>query len=219
MSNDSKKAKGAKTNKEKSSLVKVVVPEGPDKWKMPKENEVFKINEEGTFPDITFELDLPGEVTCDWSWEINWAASTSGMRESKKRGKTLKKWSDSGKLKNSGKFWKADLNGKCLGGVLKVTVLSEGEKFKRYVQIIGINPTEQAVRDLIATFDGISGFEKLVKKESGFKQFINADGEPVVAFDGGYGITQLTNPPPKYLEAWSWQENIRAGVKLFKQKK
>ena len=218
MTKNTTSVQGAKTNKEKSSLVKVVVPEAPDDWKSPKENEVFKISEDGKFPDINFELDLSGETTCDWTWEITWAASTSGMRESKKRGRTLKKWSDSGKVKDLGKLWKADLNGKCLGGVLKVTVSNNGKKFRRHVRVIGTNPTEKAVSDFIATFNEISGFEKLVKKESAFKQFINADGEPIVAFDGGYGLTQLTNPPPKYQEAWGWKENIKAGIKLYKEK-
>lgn len=104
MSKNFKFSTDVKTNKEKNSLVKVVVPERLDEWISPKENEVFKISKEGNFPDITFELDLSEEVTCTWSWEITWSASTSGMRESKKRGRTLKKWSDSGKTKDLGNY-------------------------------------------------------------------------------------------------------------------
>jgi hypothetical protein len=41
----------------------------------------------------------------------------------------------------------------------------------------------------------------------------------VVAYDGGYGLTQLTNPAPQYHQAWSWKENIRAGIELYREKR
>jgi hypothetical protein len=211
-------AQGATTNEQVNSLVKVVVKEHQGKWKSPKENEVFKITEGCDFPDILFELDMPGSTSCMWSWEINWAAATSGLRESTKRGRTLKKWSASGKIPQSSFCWKADLDGKCLGGLLTVTAIVDGKKFKRKVRIVGTNPSEKSVLDYIATFDNVPNFDKLVRKESKFKQFINADEEPVVAFDGGYGLTQLTNPPPKYNEAWSWKDNMKAGVDLYRVK-
>ncbi len=33
-------------------------------------------------------------------------------------------------------------------------------------------------------------------------------GFPIVAFDGGYGMFQLTIPHPNYYQKWSWKENL-----------
>lgn len=40
-----------------------------------------------------------------------------------------------------------------------------------------------------------------------------------MAFDVGYGPTQLTNPKPKYNEAWDWKSNIRTGIELYLKKR
>lgn len=42
--------------------------------------------------------------------------------------------------------------------------------------------------------------------------------EPVVAFDNGYGMTQMTNPAPTYEQVWNWKENIKVGIKLYQEK-
>lgn len=34
------------------------------------------------------------------------------------------------------------------------------------------------------------GFDRVINQESHYKNFINADSEPVVAFDNGYGMTR-----------------------------
>lgn len=36
--------------------------------------------------------------------------------------------------------------------------------------------------------------------------------------DGGFGLMQLTDPAPSYLQIWNYRENINAGVALFKTK-
>lgn len=217
---DSKKvAVGAKANQTKGSLVKVVVKEDGGKWKHPAENEIFYIDEEAKFPNINFEIDLDTNEKCVWTWDIKWAAATSGLRESAKRGRTIKKWSEKGKKTLGNSFWTADLNNNCLGGTLTVSVKVGDKIFRRSVRILGTNPVEDKVRAYIATFDDAPGFERIVAKESKYKQFINADREPVVAFDGGYGLTQLTNPKPKYNEAWDWKANIRTGIELYRTKR
>jgi hypothetical protein len=215
------KAEGAETNETKSSLVKAVLKDEHGGWKCPEEDAVFTIDADAKFPEIKFELDTDSSQECEWAWEINWAAATSGLRESKKRGRTLKTWRAQGKAKAETKTptWVADLEGTCLGGTLVVTAWVGEKKFKRSVRIVGENPTESQVRDYINTFEGIPGFDRIVAQESKYKHFINADGEPVVAFDGGYGLTQMTNPAPSYVEAWDWKANIRAGVKLYREKR
>ncbi|WP_157201867.1 hypothetical protein [Massilia sp. Root335] len=212
-------ATGAKANETKGSLVKVVVKNSSGSWKSPAEGEKFYIDENGVFPRIFFQPEVDESQKCIWKWEIKWAAATSGLRESKKRGRTIKNWNQTGKEFEGITSWTADLNGLCLGGTLTVVVKSGTTTLRRSVQILGTNPTEDKIREYIATFDNIPGFDRLVDQESKFKQFISADHEPIVAFDGGYGLTQLTDPKPKYNEAWDWKANIRAGVTLYRTKR
>jgi hypothetical protein len=212
-------ATGAMANETKGSLVKVIVKDSRAAWKSPAEGEKFYIDEDGTFPRISFQPEVDKDQNCIWKWEIKWAAATSGLRESKKRGRTIKSWIYSGKESRGTTSWTADLDGLCLGGTLTVTVKFGTTTLRRSVQILGTNPTEDKIREYIATFDNIPGFDRIVAHESKFKHFINADREPIVAFDGGYGLTQLTNPKPKYNEAWDWKANIRAGVALYRTKR
>jgi len=212
-------ADGGKTNQTKGSLVKVVVKANEGNWKQPAENEIFHIDEDANFPKINFELELEANQECIWTWNIQWAAATSGLRESKKRGKMIKQWSEKGKQIHGTNSWMADLNGSCLGGTLTVSVKSGEKTFRRSVRILGTNPSEDKIRAYIATFEEVPGFDRIVAKESTYKQFINADREPVVTFDGGYGLTQLTNPKPKYTEVWDWKANIRTGIKLYQAKR
>jgi hypothetical protein len=212
-------AVGAKTNETRGSLVKVVAKENKALWKQPIENATFYIDDDAKFPVINFELDIDLKQECIWEWDIQWAAATSGLRESAKRGRTIKKWSERGKQIQGSNAWTANLEDQCLGGTLTVKVQVGAKNFIRSVRILGTNPSEQKIRAYIATFDEIPGFERIISKESKYKQFINADQEPVVAFDGGYGLTQLTNPKPKYNEAWDWKANIRTGIELYQTKR
>lgn len=213
------KTDGGKTNQVKGSLVKVVIKEGDSNWKYPAQNEIFYIDEDANFPEIKFELNIEPTIECIWKWNIRWAASTSGLRESKKRGRTIKQWSENGRPMHGANSWIADLNGHCIGGTLTVSVDANGKNFRRSIQILGTNPTEEKIKSYISKFEEVPGFDRIVLRESQFKQFINADREPVVAFDGGYGLTQLTNPMPKYNEAWDWKANIRTGVELYRLKR
>jgi len=212
-------ADGAKTNQTKGSLVKVIVKENDGAWMCPAENEIFYIDEEAKFPKINFEINLGTDHECIWTWNIHWAAATSGLRESKKRGRTIKQWSEKGKQIHGPNSWVVDLNGSCLGGTLTVSIKAGEKTFKRSVRILGKNPSEDKIRSYIATFEEVPGFDRIVAKESTYKQFIDADGEPVVTFDGGYGLTQLTDPEPKYNEAWDWKANIRTGIELYRTKR
>lgn len=212
-------AVGAKANQTKGSLVKVVVKDDGGKWKRPAENEIFYIDEEAKFPTIHFEIDFDSAEECIWTWSIQWAAATSGLRESANRGRTIKTWTEKGKQIHGSTSWVANLDDRCLGGTLTVTVKTGDKTFRRSVRILGTNPSEEKIRAYIATFDNAPGFERIVAHESKYKHFINADREPIVAFDGGYGLTQLTNPKPKYNEAWDWKANIRTGIELYGTKR
>ena len=217
-----KKGKGAKksaqTNKQSNSLVKTIVLEDLGKWIQPQAKQKFYIDEDANFPDITFEIETQESPPYTWSYQISWPAAVSGLKESSKRGKTLKTFKkEKITFQQNEKQWKVDI-GEVIGGTLTVEVKTAKEKFKRSIYILGKNPEKAKVIAFLNTIEDVKGFEKIIQQETKFKNFINADSLPVVAFDGGYGMTQMTNPAPTYEQIWSWKKNIEAGTSLYKTK-
>ena len=211
------KAKGPSTNKTKSSLVKTIVLEDIGKWTRPKSGEKFYIDEDTIFPNVEFEIETDELPPYKLTWSISWPAAVSGLKESSARGKVLKTFTLSGELSISSKLWKATFPS-VVGGTLTVKVCTPSETFKRSVYILGKNPDQARVETFLKTIDDVKGFEKLLEQESKFKNFINADGYPIVAFDGGYGMTQMTSPAPTFTQIWNWKENIKGGTALYKTK-
>ena len=206
-----------RTNKKKNSLVKVIVEDDAGKWMSPNKGAVFKIEKTTLMPEIVFEIETTQAGPYTWKWSVTWDAKVSGLRESAKRSSTLKTFSDKGEFESSDKRWKVNL-GKVLGGRLRVSVTAGEEVFKRYVDIQGTNPSSSEVTDFISTMADTDGLDKVLEQETRRKHFIDADGHPIVAFDKGYGIAQITNPTPTYEQVWSWKENIKAGAKLYQEK-
>ena len=206
-----------RANKTPKSLVKVVVNDDTGKWVSPATGAAFEIDAEAAFPRIDFEIETNQPAPYKWSWTISWDAKTSGLRESAKRGSLLKTFADKGSFESSDKKWTANL-GKVLGGRLAVVVGAGTETFKRSVLIKGKNPTAASVRALLSSLPDCDGFDKLLEQETHYKHFIAADGQPVVAFDKGYGLTQMTHPAPTFEQTWNWRENVKAGVALYQQK-
>lgn len=217
-SNESNKATGAKTNKVDKSLVKTIVLQSRGKWVQPKSGENFFITEDAKFPLITFEIDTTQRAPFEWSWILSWPAGVSGLKNSAKRGKVLKTFSERGNFLHDSKKWVVDLAGKTIGGVLTVEVKAGKELFKRTVLIKGKNPGEQRVKALLSTIADVKGFDKVLAQESHFRNFIESDGQPVVSFDGGYGLSQMTNPAPTFEQCWNWKENIKCGTALYIKK-
>jgi hypothetical protein len=86
------------------------------------------------------------------------------------------------------------------------------------VTIKGTNPSKADVQALLLTIENTNGFEEILAQESHYKHFIEADGQPIVAFDHGYGMTQMTHPSPSYEQTWSWKANLKGGVHLYQEK-
>ena len=206
-----------RANKTPKSLVKVIVNDDSGKWVSPAAGSAFEVDAKASFPQIDFEIETNQPAPYKWSWTISWDAKISGLRESAKRGNLLKTFADKGSFESSDKKWTANL-GKVLGGRLAVVVGAGTETFKRSVLIKGTNPTAASVRALLSSLPDCDGFDKLLEQETHYKHFIVADGQPVVAFDKGYGLTQMTHPAPTFEQAWNWRENVRAGVALYQQK-
>lgn len=208
----------ATSNKTKNSLVKVVVITDTGKWLSPSAQQEYFINEDALFPTINFEIETNEPGPFAWSWKITWAAKRR-TRETGSRGNTtLRTFTETGQFESSEKKWVADLNKKIIGGKLTVEVKAGNDTFRRSVIIKGKNPGKQKATQFLETIDSIKGFEIIIEKESGFKNFIAADGEPILSFDGGYGLTQMTKPAPTYEQAWNWKENIKGGCSLYQEK-
>jgi hypothetical protein len=206
------------TNDAGTTVTKVVTAQRTLSWIAPAENSVFNINQEGELPLVFFEFQTQVSGEYKWSWRITWDAKVSGLRERVRTGTTLKTFEESGSFVSSETRWQVNFSDKVLGGTLTVSVTVNGKTLTRSVVIKGQNPDAQSVSDYVASLEDMAGFEKLLEQETNSRHFINLDGEPIVAFDSGYGITQMTNPAPSYEQAWNWKANILAGSSIYQEK-
>jgi hypothetical protein len=190
------KAKSAgKTNKVPGSLVKCEVNIESGEWLSPPSCATFRMDEEAKFPEIIYEIKTDEEGPYEWQWYIT---STS-------------------------KRWKADLNGKNIGGILTVKVKVGKTTFVRQTLIKGDEPgREKIIAELsryIPTFpDETRLATKIFNQETGFRHFFS-DGDPLVSFDNGYGLGQATNPVPTFEQVWSWKAHVKYIVELVVNEK
>lgn len=213
------KAGGAKSNATKKSLVKVVVPDDKGKWISPEKLSTYRITDEAVFPVIVFNAETDTKGPYKWKWKISWEAKVSGLSESGRRGAKVGSFSASGVAETAEPKWTCDLSGQVIGGTLTVEMAAGSDAFLRTVYVKGTNPAREKLDAFVATLEEAKGYEKILHHEAKGKQFINADGEPVVAFDKGYGLAQLTKPAPTYQQAWNWKDNVRGGLKLYQSKR
>jgi hypothetical protein len=206
------------TDSTESTVVKVQSAENSLTWVSPAENAVFKITQDAQLPSMVFEFRTALTGDYNWSWTIEWEAKVSGLRERARKGNVLQTFKESGSFVSNARSWSVGFSEKVLGGTLTVQVSVGAKTLTRSVVIKGQNPTAQSVATYIATLDDMTGFEKLLEQETNSKHFINFDGEPIAAFDKGYGITQMTNPAPTYEQVWNWKANILAGSSIYKEK-
>ncbi len=206
------------TNNTDDTVIKVVSADNALTWLSPAENAVFKITQDALLPDIFFEFHTEVFGLYTWSWTIEWEAKASGLRERARKDDVLQIFKASGSLVSDKKTWSVNFAEQVLGGILTVSVSVGDKSLTRSVVIQGQNPTRQSIASYVGSLDNMSGFEKLLEQESRSKHFIDFDGEPIVAFDKGYGITQMTNPAPNYEQVWNWKANILAGSSIYKDK-
>ncbi len=208
----------ASTNKTPNSLVKVVVTATTGKWISPSAQKEYYIGEDATFPSIVFEIETADAGPYVWSWTITWEAKQRTRETGSRKDKILRTLSESGVFESGEKTWTADLHAKIIGGKLTLKVDTGSNVFQRSVTIKGKNPGEARITELLKGISDVAGFESIIEQESNFKNFIAADGEPLLSFDGGYGLTQMTNPAPSYEEIWNWEANVKGGSALYQQK-
>lgn len=206
------------TGTDQKSLVKAVIHDDAGEWVRPATGDKFYIDETTEFPSITFEIKTSDPPPYQWKWTIVWDALVSPLRESAKRGKKVRSFSETGSFTSNETTWDAKLNDKIIGGKLSVEVKAGATDFRRTVFILGKNPSKDDVLNYLKSIPNAIGFDLILEQESHFKNFRKSDSEPVVAGDKGFGIAQMTNPAPTYEQVWSWKENIKAGVSLFQEK-
>lgn len=210
-----------KTNQVDKSLVRCEVKLEKGEWLSPDSCKVFYIDEEANFPDITYEIktDEPGPY--EWSWEIKWTGTACAQADGKKRFKpnsTALSFSEKGSFKSDYKKWKARADNLVIGGELTVNVKAGSTTFVRKSFVRGRNPDKKKVHAYLDANwndkDDLVLIKKIFQQESRYRQFYS-DEEPLVSFDNGYGIGQITNPKPNYVQAWNWKEHIKVVMNTF----
>jgi hypothetical protein len=165
----------------------------------PALNAVFAITADPKWPSIVFQTDATGLHS--WQWTISWNTySKSGVETS-----PANQWDAANAISG-------------LGGQLKVQATANGQSDTVSVRVTGQNPSTQQVTAYLASQAGSDGFDKLLEHESKCKHF-NAQGDPIKSFDNGYGMCQLTSPPPSFAQVWNWKLNVDGGLALFAQKR
>jgi hypothetical protein len=105
-----------------------------------------------------------------------------------------------------------DLVVKVTVGVGSSTLTAQSNGLK----VVGTNPS---VGTLTTAAPNNTSFRKLMRLESGLRQFRSPDC-PLFSGDnaGGVGLCQLTRPAPSDDQVWSWKENLKGGVTLWNDK-
>lgn len=207
------KAKSAgTTNKVSGSIVKCEVKLESGEWISPDSCQTFYIDENAKFPEITYEIKTDEAGPYEWSWDIQWVVLACPQKADKNRFKpkhavTFKK---TGKFTSNVKNWKADL-GEIVGGELTIKVKVGTKTFIRKTLIRGKNPSQEKIHVEIDSYTekgNVGLLKKIYKQESNNRQFYS-DESPLVSFDNGYGMGQLTNPAPSYEQIWNWKAQTK----------
>ena len=107
------------------------------------------------------------------------------------------------------------------GGSLSVavTVAVAGKMLTASTKNLQVTGTNPSVGVLAIAAAANQAFRKLIRVESGLRQFLS-DTCPLFSGDGlgGVGLCQLTYPAPTEDQIWSWKENLKGGWALYKQK-
>jgi len=164
----------------------------------PGSGGIVTISADGVPPSLPFTTDAPGRHR--WDWRLTWRDQTSHGSVTTPQGR-----------------WEARAAIGPGGGVLDVTATAGAASANASVRTGGTNPSAMQITAHLAHHPGAAGFDRIVVQESRGHQFA-VDGQPVVSFDGGVGLCQLTHPPATPAQAWDWRANLDAGVALFAAK-
>lgn len=223
MNNDgkptSKSNSAGKTNNQKKSLVECIVETESGEWVSPEKSKTFYIDQNAKFPDITYEIKTDCNGPYTWSWKIFWEVKACPQKSGKKRfkAKHSKTYVKQGSFTSYERKWKCDF-GEVIGGILSVKVKAGSSNFVRKSIILGKDPGETRIHaelDTYAEKKDASLVKKIFKQETQTKHFYT-DEMPLVSFDNGYGLGQLTNPAPTYEQIWNWKKHVKTIMDTIK---
>lgn len=164
----------------------------------PGSGGIVHIAADGALPPLPFVSDAAGPHR--WDWHLVWRDHAATGTATTPQGR-----------------WDArDTVGG--GGTLTVHAVAGQATASVAVELRGTNPSAAQVAAYLAGRPGAAGFDRIILQESRCHHF-TATGLPVVSFDGGVGLCQLTNPPPTPSQAWDWRANLDAGLALFAAKR
>ncbi|CAF3402361.1 unnamed protein product [Rotaria socialis] len=150
-----------------------------------------------------------------WEVSFNYQAAFTGARSFSKKVNGQSSGSESFDIVRS-------LANETLGGSVtaKWTVVSTKESGKISFKILGRPLAQRTVMAYIEAHTDLWYAKKIAAQESEGRQEFLPNGYPLFsnAKDNGYGIYQLTNPPPTYNEVWNWKANVLSGIALLKNK-
>jgi hypothetical protein len=168
----------------------------------PSSGDQFVISAEPEWPSVEFRADsgsTPPPFT--WSWSLQWRT-----------------FSKSGVANTDTNTWDAREVAANLGGNLTVNVKSPIASDSITVKIHGAQPSAAAIHAYLVSKPSGVGLEKILIHETNLQHF-DQNGEPKHSFDNGYGIAQLTTPPPTYEQVWNWKLNVDGALVLFDAKR
>lgn len=160
---------------------------------------VVRIPPTGEPPPLVFSSSAAGRH--DWTWRLAWRGSERH-----------------GSATTTGGRWNARDAIGTGGGDLDVTGRAGGGDAAATVTIRGHDPAATAIVAHLGARGGAAGFDRIVMHESRGRQF-DDHGLPLVSFDGGVGLCQLTHPPATDAQTWDWRANLDAGLALFAAKR
>lgn len=186
-------------------------PAGPQ-FPISEQCEMPKITVTATFQNITPDPKIP----LQFQWKVSMVFNGQGCAHSLLR---VIKHPDISQVTSSNKFSipftqlrGGELTISLSVAVGSVTLTAQSQN----LQVTGTNPSIGALQAGVPPRDG---FRKLLRLESGLRQFLSPTC-PLFSGDnlGGVGICQVTSPAPTDDQVWSWKENLKAGWQLYQQK-
>jgi len=182
----------------------------------------FPISEQCVMPKITVTAELqnfnpdPKAPPLQYQWKVTLSFNGQGCAHATQR---IIKHDDITQTTATNKFEIpfTQVRGGAL--TISVSVAVPGSTLADTTKDLLVTGTNPSVGALAGAAAANQTFRKLIRVESGLKQFLS-DTCPLFSGDGfgGVGLCQLTSPAPTDDQIWSWKENVKGGWALYKQK-
>lgn len=193
------------------AVVLTVDPPGPK----------FPISEQCEMPKITVTAELQNvtpdpKVPLQYQWKVTLSFNGQGCANATQR---IIKHDDITQMTPTNKLQIPFTQVRGGSLTISVTVVVVGNTLTASTKDLLVTGTNPSVGALALVAAPNQAFRKLIRVESGLKQFLS-DTCPLWSGDGygGVGLCQLTSPAPTDDQVWNWKENIKGGWALYKQK-